>query len=165
MPLTYEIIEKLMAVIPGYNVRALTLADFEALCARDGIVALVHRMPARGWYFVKDDVPFIVINNRLSAGHRAFVGFHEYFHHRFHPGGHHHYTAIGIKDRIEREASTMAAVAVVPTAALETRPRRRGISRGEVRHPEVSGGVQGQGLRAVSADQDVSGRVTTPNRS
>ena len=119
MPLTYEIIEKLEAVIPGYNVRALTLADFEALCARDGILSFEHRMPARGWYFVKEDMPFIIINSRLSAGHRAFVGFHEYFHHRFHPGGHHHYTAVGLKDRFEREASTMAAVAVIPTAALE----------------------------------------------
>jgi Zn-dependent peptidase ImmA (M78 family) len=119
MPLTYEIIEKLRTVIPDYNVRALTLSDFEELCVRDGIVAFEHRMPARGWYFVKDTIPFIVINRRLSAGHRAFVGFHEYFHHRFHPGGHHHYTTIGMKNRIEREASTMAAVAVVPTAALE----------------------------------------------
>jgi Zn-dependent peptidase ImmA (M78 family) len=76
-------------------------------------------MPARGWYFVKEDVPFIIINSRLSAGHRAFVGFHEYFHHRFHPGGHHHYTAVGLKDRFEREASTMASVAVIPTPALE----------------------------------------------
>ncbi len=40
MPLTYEIIEKLREVIPGYNVRALTLADFEALCARDGIIVV-----------------------------------------------------------------------------------------------------------------------------
>lgn len=127
MPLTYEIIEKLEAVIPGYNVRALTLADFEALCVRDSIVFFEHRMPARGWYFVRQDVPVIVINSRLSAGHRAFVGFHEYFHHRFHPGGHHHYTAIGLKDRIEREASTMAAVAVVPTPGLE-RDLREGVS-------------------------------------
>ncbi len=119
MPLTYAIIEELQTVIPGYNVRPLALADFEALCARDGIVSLEHRMPARGWYFVKEGVPFIIINRRLSAGHRAFVGFHEYFHHRFHPGGRHHYTSIGMADRIEREASTMAAVAVVPTAVLE----------------------------------------------
>jgi Zn-dependent peptidase ImmA (M78 family) len=118
MPLTYEIIERLEATIPGYNVRALGLADFEALCTRDGVVSFEHRMPARGWYFVKEGVPFIVINKRLSAGHRAFVGFHEYFHHRFHPAGHHHYTRIGMTDRIEREASTMAAVAVIPTPEL-----------------------------------------------
>ena len=127
MTLTYEIIEKLTAAIPGYNIRPLSLVDFEALCARDGIVTFEHRMPARGWYFVKEGVPFIVINRNLSAGHKAFVGFHEYFHHRFHPGGHHHYLRIGIKDRIEREASTMAAVALVPTPALG-RDLREGIS-------------------------------------
>lgn len=118
MTLTYEIIEKLMEAIPGYNVRALGLSDFEALCVRDGIITFEHKMPARGWYFVKDGVPFIIINKNLSAGHKAFVGFHECFHHRFHPGGHHHYKTIGMKDRIEREASTMAAVAIIPTPLL-----------------------------------------------
>ncbi len=118
MTLTYEIIEKLTLAIPGYNERPLVLSDFEALCAREGIVTFEHRMPARGWYFVREEVPFIIINKRLSVGHKAFVGFHEYFHHRFHPAGHHHYLRIGMKDRVEREASTMAAVAIIPTPRL-----------------------------------------------
>jgi Zn-dependent peptidase ImmA (M78 family) len=118
MTLTYDIIERLCLDIPGYNERPLCLSDFEALCAREGIVTFEHRMPSRGWYFVKEGVPFIIINKRLSVGHKAFVGFHEYFHHRFHPAGHHHYLRIGMKDRVEREASTMAAVAIIPTRVL-----------------------------------------------
>jgi len=119
MPLTYELIEKLEREIPGYNKRPLNLCDFETLCGRKGIVAFEHKMPARGWYFIKGDQPFIVINSGLSKGHQAFVGFHEYFHHRYHPGGHHFYKRLGITNRVEMQASTMAAIAIIPTQILK----------------------------------------------
>ena len=118
MPLTYELIEKLEREIHDYNRQPLNLFDFESLCAREEIVLFEHRMPSRGWYFVMGNQPFIVINNGLSNGHKAFVGFHEYFHHRYHPGGHHFYERLGIIDRVELQASTMAAIAIIPTQHL-----------------------------------------------
>jgi len=126
MPLVSEIIDQLSSEIPGYNKRPLTYRDFEDLCHREGIVAFEHRMPARGWYFTMYDHPFIVINRKLLSGHKTFVGFHEYFHHRFHPGGYHHYHTIGVNDKIERQASALAAVAIIPTEHL-----RADIGRGE----------------------------------
>ena len=118
MPLTYELIEKLEREIPDYNRLPLSLFDFESLCAKEKIVSFEHRMPSRGWYFIMGDQPFIVINNGLSKGHKAFVGFHEYFHHRYHPGGQHFYKRLGITDRVELQASTMAAIAIIPTQHL-----------------------------------------------
>ena len=118
MPLTYNLIDKLQREIPGYNESPLTLSDFDALCQREGIVTFEHKMPARGWLFVKDGIPVIVINKNLSSGHRAFVGFHEYFHHEFHPGGHHYYRKLGLVNKIELQASTMAAIAIIPTDRL-----------------------------------------------
>lgn len=119
MPLTYQIIERLSREIPGYNVRPLTFDDFEALCSRDGIVTFCHKMPSRGWYFVMKGTPFIVINKYLSSGHKTFVGYHEYFHHRYHPGGHHYYNTLGLQNKVELQASTMAAIAIIPTEVFE----------------------------------------------
>lgn len=119
MPLTYQIIERLSYEIPGYNVKPLALDDFEALCSREGIVTIYHKMPSRGWYFVMKGVPFIVINKYLSSGHKTFVGYHEYFHHKYHPGGHHYYNTLGLQNKVELQASTMAAIAIIPTDIFE----------------------------------------------
>jgi Zn-dependent peptidase ImmA (M78 family) len=119
MSLIYKIITQLNAEIPGYNERPLTYADFEDLCQRDGIITFEHKMPARGWYFMMDEQPFIVINRSIFPGHKTFVGFHEYFHHKYHPGGYHYYNAIGVNNKIERQASAIAAVAIIPTKHLE----------------------------------------------
>ena len=118
MPLTYDLIKRLSEDIPGYNQRPQTFPDFEALCAQNGIVTFEHTMPSRGWYFVMRGYPFIVINKNILPGHKTFVGFHEYFHHRFHPGGHHFYTSLGIDNKVELQASILAAIAVIPTPLL-----------------------------------------------
>jgi len=118
MSLTADLIERLEQEIPSYNVRPLSLNDFEALCVAEGIITFEHTMPARGWYFVIKGVPFIVINKHLSPGHKTFIGFHEYFHHKYHPGGHLYYKTLAMENKIELQASVMAAIAIIPTAGL-----------------------------------------------
>ena len=72
-------------------------------------------MPVWGRCFLKGDQPSIVTNSGMSKGHQAFVGFHEYFHHRCHPGGSHFFKSLGLTDRATIEASTMAAMAIIAT--------------------------------------------------
>ena len=120
MPLTEELITLLEAEIPGYNRRPLGVEDLERVCEASGVVLLFCPLPGHGLCFRRHGVPVIAVSKRLRGAHRVFVGFHEYFHYRFHPGTIHTYSASNhwLK-KIELQASILAALAVLPTPGLE----------------------------------------------
>ncbi len=127
MPLTEDLIIRLEREIPGYNYRPLSVEDVERACNEAGVVLLFHPLPGYGLLFHRYSVPVIAVNHRLGPGHAAFVGFHEYFHHRFHPGSIHTYSGrLHWLDKVEIQASILAALAVIPTPRL-----REVLARGE----------------------------------
>ncbi|MEW6613993.1 MAG: ImmA/IrrE family metallo-endopeptidase [Thermodesulfobacteriota bacterium] len=118
MSLTEEIIYSLESKIPKYNKTPLNYDDFESLCEKEGIITYQCKIPWNGWYLVIDDHPCIIIKKRLMEGHKTFVGFHEYFHFKYHPGTTHFYLARNWLSKIERQASILAALAIIPTCCL-----------------------------------------------
>jgi len=127
MPLTEDLVSRLESEIDGFNRRPLGLEDLERLCEAADVVLVFHPFPGQGILFRRHGRPVIAVNRRLSPGHAVFVGFHEYFHHRFHPGSVHTYMATPYwLDKIELQASILAALAVLPTPLLV-----EGLARGE----------------------------------
>ncbi len=119
MPVTEELVRRLEREIPGYNLRPLDLDDLDGLCEREGVVLVRHPFPGLGLTFRRHGHPVIAVNDTLPAGHAAFVGFHEYFHHLFHPGTAHYYAGSpNWLNKIEAQASVLAALAVWPTPLL-----------------------------------------------
>ncbi len=116
MPLTEELVSRLESEIPGYNHRPLGLDDLEQVCHAADVVLIFHPFPGQGLLFRRYGQPVIAVNSNLSPGLKAFVGFHEFFHLRFHPGAIHNYTATPLwLDKVELQASVLAALAVMPT--------------------------------------------------
>ncbi|MBW1712628.1 MAG: ImmA/IrrE family metallo-endopeptidase [Deltaproteobacteria bacterium] len=119
MPLTEDLITSLEQEIPGYNRRPLDVEDLERLCQEEGVVLVVHPFPGEGLYFEHRGVPVVTVNRRLEPNHAAFVGFHEFFHYRFHPGTIHTYSSTPFwLNKIEFQASVLASLAVLPTPWL-----------------------------------------------
>jgi len=118
MPFTAEIISELECEIPGYNEIPLTLKDFEETAERHDLIVSFQTIPWNGWLLRLDGLTFVIINKNLRNGHKAFVGFHEFFHHKYHPGDFFFYEKLRISNRVEYQASTMASLAIMPTPML-----------------------------------------------
>lgn len=106
--------------LEGYNRRSLTETDLDQACDLAGVVLIYHPLPAHGLLFRRHDCPVIAVNQALPPVMKTFVGFHEYFHHRLHPGQVHTYRAgPNWLDQVEPQASVLAALAVAPTPLVE----------------------------------------------
>lgn len=119
MPLTKDLVTLLESEIRGYNQRPLAMEELEVICDQAGLVLVHSPFPGTGAYFRCKGLPVIAVDSRLNPEYAAFVGFHEFFHFRFHPGSIHTYdnTTYWL-DKVELQASILASLAVIPTPFL-----------------------------------------------
>ncbi|RLI67568.1 MAG: hypothetical protein DRP02_14270 [Candidatus Gerdarchaeota archaeon] len=116
-----DIVHRLEKEIPGYNRRPFTYNDLEQLCSKEGIILIETELPSNGMLICRaGEPPCVFLNRNLSPpGYKAFIGFHEYFHYRFHPGSIHIYLRIpSWHNQIEYQAHVLAALAIIPTPCL-----------------------------------------------
>lgn len=101
----------------GWNRRALTLEDFEALCAQLGVTVLTLASPIEGFYTHYRARPVIVLSQSLTDQQRTFIAWHELAHHLLHHPG------IALFDhtstsKAERQANIIAACALIPQTII-----------------------------------------------
>ena len=116
-----DIVYRLEKEIPGYNRRPFTYNDLEQLCLKEKIILIETELVCEGMLICQPgERPCIFLNKRLTPlGYKTFVGFHEYFHYKFHPGSVHVYLRSPLWYRqIEQQADILAALAVIPTPCL-----------------------------------------------
>lgn len=120
MPVTAALINRLEAEIPGYNKRPLTLQDLGIIAEVEGFRLVKTPMNVDGMSIPAESghPRTVAVNSRLMAGHRDFVGWHEYFH-KLHPNKIAYYRrGRYYESSNEIEASGLAAVAIMPTPML-----------------------------------------------
>ena len=115
-------IKKFEKEILGYNKKPLSFEDLELICETEGIILLDHmNLHCEGLLISPlGSPPSIVLDKNLfPIGDKTFIGFHEYFHYRLHPGPIYYYSkSILGYEKIEKEADTLAMLAIIPTQCL-----------------------------------------------
>jgi len=109
-----------------WNNEILTLADFEAFCAADGV--LVREVPAEsaGCYLHMEGVPVIFLRSNLRGLNKLRVALHELGHHWLHvPGadnsGKRSYcNRYGHLSKAEHEAKVIETCGVLPLPIFRT---------------------------------------------
>jgi len=100
------------AVVPDFARRPLTWEDFEATCAQERLAVDV-----RPWRY--DEQLFrrqrrIVLDAKLAPTYRLFAAWHAMGHWVLHPGDEAHYLERGWLNPIERQASLVGLLALIP---------------------------------------------------
>jgi Zn-dependent peptidase ImmA (M78 family) len=102
----------------GWNDRVLTRHDFYDVCRDDDVLVRDMEMQWSGLYLVCEDVPVIVLNDRLVGPERIVVGWHELGHHLLHPPGMSFFCGDSTKRKVEFEAQRFAACALIPAPVI-----------------------------------------------
>jgi Zn-dependent peptidase ImmA (M78 family) len=102
----------------GWNERVLTRHDFYTICRDDGVLVRDASMRWSGLYMVCEEVPVIVLNDRLVGPDRIVVGWHELGHHLMHLPGMAFFCGDSTKRKVEFEAQRFAACALIPQPVL-----------------------------------------------
>lgn len=137
-PRTAAIIQAVQRVWPDFNRRALTWADFEAVCRREAIDVSEHDDGPDG-RTLRGGPPRISLRRGLTETYRTFVAWHELGHWVLHPHGSTYYFERHELDQVEpKEATFVAGLAVRPWAsppAVTTLAQRLS---GDWRHAPIS---------------------------
>lgn len=104
----------------GWNERVLTRHDFYTICRDDDVLVRDADMRWSGLYLVCEEVPVIVLNDKLVGPERIFVGWHELGHHLLHPPGMAFFCNDSTKRKVEFEAQRFAACALLPLPLMSS---------------------------------------------
>jgi Zn-dependent peptidase ImmA (M78 family) len=106
----------------GWNRRILSPSDFEEWCETEKIAVIEVAMKPLGLYVVRDEQPFIFINEKLRGIEKQIVQWHEFGHHILHvPSG--RYFSYSVPNKAEYQAHLIAAVALLPAAELKRKSK------------------------------------------
>jgi Zn-dependent peptidase ImmA (M78 family) len=98
-----------------WNIRVLTEDHLYDYCNTAGItISEADIDPQPGLYV--PETKQIILSDQIRGAMRVWVGFHEYGHHLMHAPGTQCF--LGYKSRIEEEAETFAACALMPRTIL-----------------------------------------------
>jgi Zn-dependent peptidase ImmA (M78 family) len=104
-------IARIKQIIPHFNERPLTEADFWKICRRENIQVIETPLLVDGFCFETGAKKFIYLNSRLRGIFWLQAAFHELGHIFLHtpPGS----------ERFEQEAQAIALMAILPLGNLE----------------------------------------------
>ncbi len=101
----------------GWNIRTLTFRDFLTACHQQGVEVEFRACKTLGVFLVRQNIPFILLDENLRGWLKAFVAWHEFAHYLFEGTGELGFTEID-DGSAERRANLVALCAIMPRAKL-----------------------------------------------
>lgn len=100
----------------GWNKRAFTEEDFYYFCKINGVIVFEGSRGFPGEYFIRRDIPIILIHPKLKGMVKTWVAFHELAHHWLHVPSAFGYA---LKTKEDIQADAIATPMLIPMSLLK----------------------------------------------